>query len=76
MLSQILFLYMYLLMKKIIKKIPLTKKECHRTKTEKLVRDCAFFGLIAFVAVMGYAYFDTQAQAVENESYLVSMNVY
>ncbi|GHW02314.1 hypothetical protein AGMMS50249_1000 [candidate division SR1 bacterium] len=63
-------------MLKHIKKIPLKKKENERTKKEKLCRDVAFFGLVAFAAIVGYQIFDTQVQAVENESYLVSMNVY
>ena len=41
-----------------------------------MVRDVAFFGLVAFSAVVGYAFFDTQVQAIEHESHLVAMNVF
>jgi hypothetical protein len=68
-------------MKRILKRVPMRKKEAERTRVEKVVRDLAFFGVLAFTAVMAYATIDAEAKLAEAEadyaegSYVVSMNI-
>ncbi|MDR0860831.1 MAG: hypothetical protein LBO09_07885 [Candidatus Peribacteria bacterium] len=61
-------------MKKILKKIPLRKKEHERTKGEKIARNLAFFGVVIFTAIMAYALVDAEASLVEAETNLVAVN--
>jgi len=65
-------------MKKLLKKVPLRKKESERTKVEKIVRDVVFFAVVIFAAVMTYAYLDAKSQLVEAESEatIVAMNLF
>ncbi len=64
-------------MKRLLKKVPLRKKESERTKVEKIVRDVVFFAIVIFAAIMTYAYLDAKAQLVEAESdaIIVAMNI-
>ena len=55
-------------MKRVLKKVPLRKKEIHRTKGEKIVRDLAFFGVVAFAAIMTFATLNAEASLLEAEA--------
>ncbi|MDD2537534.1 MAG: hypothetical protein PHU61_03525 [Candidatus Absconditabacteria bacterium] len=59
-------------MKKVLKRIPLTKKESERTKTEKLIRDVAFFAVVIFTAITAFTTLSIQADLVEMEAQLAS----
>jgi hypothetical protein len=62
-------------MKRILKKIPLRKKEADRTKLEKLARNLTFFGVVIFTAIMAYAVVNVEAQIAEGEINLIAMNI-
>ena len=57
-------------MKKIVKKI-VHKPEAERSKTERLIRDIAFFGVIVYAAVMTFLVINTESTQVEAESQLL-----
>jgi len=44
------------------------KKESERTKSEKLCRDIAFYGVTIFTAVMGFLLVDANASLLEAEA--------
>ena len=44
--------------KSFAEKIGLVKPECERTKTQKIVRDVAFFAVVIYAAVISFLYFD------------------
>ena len=54
-------------MKKLLKKVPLRKKEAERTKKEKRTRDIAFFGVVALALIMGAFTINAESEAVEAE---------
>ena len=58
-------------MKKIVKKI-VHKPEAERSKTERLLRDIAFFGVIVYAAVMIFLVINAESTQVEAESQLLS----
>jgi hypothetical protein len=62
-------------MKKMVKKLGLHKDETERTKTQKIVRDVAFFGVVVYAAVMTFMVFSAEADRAEAETNLVSANV-
>lgn len=62
-------------MKKMVKKLGLHKDETERTKTQKIVRDVAFFGVVIYAAVMTFMVFSAEADRAEAETNLVSANV-
>lgn len=62
-------------MKKMVKKLGLHKDETERTKTQKIVRDVAFFGVVVYAAVMTFMVFSAEADRAEAETNLVSTNV-
>ena len=51
--------------KSFAEKIGLVKPECERTKTQKIVRDVAFFAVVIYAAVISFLYFDAEAQIIE-----------
>ena len=53
-------------MKRLVKKF-VHKPESDRSKTEKLIRDIAFFGVVVYAAVMTFLVFNTETQQVEAE---------
>ncbi len=59
-------------MKKVAKKLGLHKTEAERTKTQKLVRDVAFFGVVVYAAVMTFMVFNAEADRAEAETNLLS----
>ncbi len=59
-------------MKKVAKKLGLHKTEAERTKTQKLVRDVAFFGVVVYAAVMTFMVFNVEADRAEAETNLLS----
>ena len=61
-------------MKKMVKKLGLHKDETERTKTQKIMRDVAFFGVV-YAAVMTFMVFSAEADRAEAETNLVSANV-
>lgn len=61
-------------MKRLVKKI-VHKPESERSKTEKLIRDIAFFGVVVYAAVMTFLVFNAETQQVEAESTLVSAQI-
>lgn len=62
-------------MKKMVKKLGLQKPESERTKTQKIVRDIAFFGVVVYAAVMTFMVFTAEADRTEAEASLLSANV-
>lgn len=58
-----------------VKKLGLHKDETERTKTQKIVRDVAFFGVVVYAAVMTFMVFSAEADRAEAETNLVSANV-
>ncbi len=62
-------------MKKMVKKLGLHKDETERTKTQKIMRDVAFFGVVVYAAVMTFMVFSAEADRAEAETNLVSANV-
>ena len=62
-------------MKKMVKKLGLHKDETERTKTQKIVRDVAFFGVVVYAAVMTFMVFSAEADRAEAETNLVSAHV-
>ena len=62
-------------MKKMGKKLGLHKDETERTKTQKIVRDVAFFGVVVYATVMTFMVFSAEADRAEAETNLVSANV-
>lgn len=61
-------------MKKIVKKI-VHKPEAERSKTERLLRDIAFFGVIVYAAVMTFLVVNAESTQVEAESQLLSAQI-
>jgi hypothetical protein len=61
-------------MKKIVKKI-VHKPEAERSKTERLLRDIAFFGVIVYAAVMTFLVINAESTQVEAESQLLSAQI-
>jgi hypothetical protein len=61
-------------MKKIVKKI-VHKPESERSKTERLLRDIAFFGVIVYAAVMTFLVVNAESTQVEAESALLSAQI-
>ena len=61
-------------MKKIVKKI-VHKPEAERSKTERLIRDIAFFGVIVYAAVMTFLVVNAESTQVEAESALLSAQI-
>lgn len=61
-------------MKKIVKKI-VHKPEAERSKTERLLRDIAFFGVIVYAAVMTFLVINAESTQVEAESQLLSSQI-
>lgn len=61
-------------MKKIVKKI-VHKPEAERSKTERLLRDIAFFGVIVCVAVMTFLVINAESTKVEADSALLSAQI-
>ena len=61
-------------MKKIVKKI-VHKPEAERSKTERLLRDIAFFGVIVYAAVMTFLVVNAESTQVEAESALLSAQI-
>lgn len=51
--------------KEFSKKIGLYKPENERTKTQKVIRDVAFFGVVIYAAVITFLYIDAESQVVE-----------
>lgn len=62
-------------MKKVVKKLGLHKTEAERTKTQKLVRDLAFFGVVVYAAVMTFLVLDAKTQEAEAEADLLAANM-
>ena len=62
-------------MKKMVKKLGLHKDETERTKTQKIMRDVDFFGVVVYAAVMTFMVFSAEADRAEAETNLVSANV-
>ena len=46
-------------------KIWLVKPESERTKTQKVIRDVAFYAVIIYAAVISFLYFDAESQIIE-----------
>ena len=61
-------------MKKIVKKI-VHKPEAERSKTERLIRDIAFFGVIVYAAVMTFLVINAESTKVEADSALLSAQI-
>lgn len=61
-------------MKKIVKKI-VHKPEAERSKTERLIRDIAFFGVIVYAAVMTFLVVNAESTKVEADSALLSAQI-
>lgn len=61
-------------MKRLVKKF-VHKPESERSKTEKWIRDIAFFGVVVYAAVMTFLVFNAETQQVEAESTLVSAQI-
>lgn len=61
-------------MKKIVKKI-IHKPEAERSKTERLIRDIAFFGVIVYAAVMTFLVINAESTKVEADSALLSAQI-
>lgn len=61
-------------MKKIVKKI-VHKPEAERSKTERLLRDIAFFGVIVCVAMMTFFVVHVETAQVEADSALISAQI-
>ena len=72
----ILFHYQLHTMKKLLKKMPLRKKESERTKREKLVRNIAFFAVVIFGTVLGALVFIEECKYVDGAEELVAMGIY
>ena len=51
------------------------KKEAKRTKTEKLVRDVACYGVVIYAAILGFLLIDANANLANAESDFASNNV-
>ena len=61
-------------MKKIVKKI-VHKPEAERSKTERLIRDIAFFGVIVYAAVMTFLVINAESTKAEADSALLSAQI-
>ena len=61
-------------MKRILKKVPLRKKEADRTKKEKIIRDLAFFGVVAFASVMAGLTLSAEADLLEAEANVATID--
>ena len=46
-------------------KIWLVKPESERTKTQKVIRDVAFYAVIIYAAVISFLYFDAESKVIE-----------
>jgi hypothetical protein len=51
--------------KSFCQRIWLLKPESERTKTQKAIRDVAFFAVVIYAAVISFLYFDAEAQIIE-----------
>ena len=62
-------------MAKKAKSMFLFKKESERTKTEKIVRDIVFYGLVVYVAVLGYLLVSANIDLTNAQTELVSNSI-
>ena len=62
-------------MKKETKEQLFYKKECDRTKTEKLVRDIVCYGVVVYAAIMGFLLVDANAKLASAQAQLVSSQI-
>jgi hypothetical protein len=51
--------------KSFCQRIWLIKPENERTKTQKAIRDVAFFAVVIYAAVISFLYFDAESQIIE-----------
>ena len=70
-------MYLYFNTKKMpkMKKNLLYKKECERSRKEKICRDIACYGVTIFAAVMGFLLVDANVSLADAESDAASNNI-
>lgn len=62
-------------MKQITKQKLIYKKEADRTKVEKIVRDVAFYGLVVYVAVLGFMLVDANIDLTNAQVDIVNNSI-
>ena len=62
-------------MKHITKQKLIYKKEADRTKVEKIVRDVAFYGLVVYVAVLGFMLVDANIDLTNAQVDMVNNSI-
>jgi hypothetical protein len=51
------------------------KKECDRTKTEKVIRDLVCYGVVIYAAVLWFLYVDANIKLANAEAQLISNQI-
>ena len=51
------------------------KKECDRTKTEKLIRDIVCYGVVIYAAVMGYLLINANVNLANAQAELINNQI-
>lgn len=60
---------------KAIKQKLVHKKEAERTKTEKLIRDLAFYGVVVYVATLGFLLVNANINLANAQTEFVSSSI-
>jgi hypothetical protein len=51
------------------------KKECERTKTEKIIRDVVCYGVVIYAAILGFLLVDANANLANAQAQLISNQI-
>ena len=51
------------------------KKECDRTKTEKVIRDLVCYGVVIYAAVLWFLYVDANVKLANAEAQLIGNQI-
>ena len=62
-------------MKKTTKQRLFHKKESERTKTEKIIRDVIFYGLIIYVAILGFKLVNANIELANAQTEFVNNSI-
>ena len=62
-------------MSKNLKQRLIYKKESERTRTEKAIRDAVFYGLVIYVAVLGFMLVNANIELTNAQTELVSNSI-
>ena len=63
-------------MAKELRKRLVYKKECERTRTEKLIRDLVMYGVVIYAAVLGFLVVNANVNLANAQAELISNSIH